>query len=320
MFSRITLAWLSAFAFVAGAGCRDSGNPGNDMGVRDLGGTTGDGGNPANDMSVMKTYADATIHAIDTATMKTDPAVGAGVNVKITGAVVTTPISAFVSNGPPAFCRYQLYVQDPQCSTPPCGIVVVAKGPMVAADLGGAQNCPDPTPSNTIISQLQMGDVVDLFGKVDWFQQMGVNVVQHEIDLDMVTKTGSGGTVTPFDVTDPGVFVSNTGTGWAMYEGTLVRLVGGGGGAYLRIDNTFPSRRPTFDVVKVNGATTSMPATFSYTYLFNTKITVDGGTMLTFPTQGMKFDSILGVPNTLPVFRGQVNPRQKSDFSPQNGL
>lgn len=231
---------------------------------------------------------------------------GDGVAVKLAGMVVTTPVAKFVDS---PFCKYEVWVQDPDCTTAPCGILAIAKGPMLKPLDGGTRDCPNPSQAQTILATIQQDDNVDLYGVVDVFRPTGSMVTQHKLDLDMITRTSGKRTVTPFSVTDPTVFVNNTGSGWATYEGTLVTVAPTGG--TLTVQNSFPMNRPTFE-------TTPGPALWGYAFLFDDpRVMIDGGTR-TFPVEGMTFNAITGVATSL--FGGQILPRSKEDFAPENGL
>jgi len=306
MFSRITLAWLSAVALVVGgAGCRDNNTGTNDMAIRDLGANSGDLAGV--DMSVMKTYKDATPNQIDTAPI-TDVNYGDGINVKLSRMVAVTPVAMFLDR---PFCKSEVWVQDPACQTPPCGILLVARGPMLTPLDGSTRDCPSPSAADTILKNVQLGDNVDVYGTVDAYKPTGKMVTQHRLDIDRIdVLTGTRETINPIVVTDPTLFVNNTGGGWNMYEGTLITL-DPPAAAELTVQKPFPMNRPTFE-------TTPGPVIWTYTFLFNTQVTVDGGWMLTFPVTGQRFTSITGVVATL--FDGQIVPRAQTDFTPQNGL
>jgi hypothetical protein len=298
MFSRITLAWLSAVALAAGAGCRDTSTGTNDMGLRDLGVPAGSD-LAGVDMSIMKTYRDTTIHEIDTAPTN-DPNVGDKQNVKLTRVVAITPVTIFLDY---PFCKTEVWVQDPACTTPPCGILLVAKGPRNSSatmDASAQRDCPDPNVADTILKNVNQGDTFDVTGTVGAYKPKNVTI--HRIDIDSLTPNSNAGTITPIAITDsdPSKFLSNTGTNWNMYEGTLITLKPATGKFTIGAGPNVP----TF-VTNPGGAL------WARTFLFDTR--VDGGVGY-FPLTGDQYSQITGVVATL--FNGEIIPRATSDFIP----
>ena len=71
-------------------------------------------------------YQPASIHEIDT-----DPGdgpFGNATRVELRQVVAVTDVDKYV-NSTNQQCRYQIWVQDAACMTPPCGLVVKAIGP-----------------------------------------------------------------------------------------------------------------------------------------------------------------------------------------------
>src|SRR4051794_30520090 len=117
------------------AGCRDDNN---NFKPVDLSMSMDDmGGGGAVDMKMPTNYVPHTINEIDTGAVTTHQA------VKVTD-VIATSIVAYFKSKSQTICTYEVYVQDPSCNTPPCGIAVQADGPMVSNN-----TCPKATQSGT---------------------------------------------------------------------------------------------------------------------------------------------------------------------------
>jgi hypothetical protein len=294
MFRKLALV-ASSLMVLAVAGCRnDTPFMPADLSV------SGDGGGGGNDMSMMKMYTAATPHDIDTGM------VTKGTNVKLTGMVVVAPVSKFFSKSS-ATCKYEIIVQDPACSAPPCGIVVETNGMHLPVMDAGSGSCPTPPNSGTFLDPLGIGDNVDLTGAVDTFaDNMNAAIVQHSITADSTTKTAGTATISAMPVPND-QFVTHTTGQWMMYEGTVITLSGTGGGK-LTITSVDANTPFHFHTMPGN-------ADWGNDYHFSYKGNADnfdaGGS---FPQVGLQFTSITGVVDTL--FGGAVKPRLMSDFVP----
>lgn len=259
-----------------------------------------------NDMSgsadlMTRVYTAATPNQIDTSGAA--GSFGKGTAVKLTGVVVVTP-SRFIEAMQNTRCDYLLHVQDPACTTPPCGIMAIVKGATKAA----ADKCPFTDDTTSVLKGSRVGDMVDIEGVVDlrtWsplaMDGGTMSTIEHQVDIDTYVKTGTG-TVTAMTVTDGSKFTTyGNGSEWNKYEGTLIKVQPGG----------------KLQVTKVDGAV--QPYHF-YTSPGNTDwgtdnrglYRADGGA--DFPQVGLQFTSISGVP--VMAFGGAIQPRFMNDFVP----
>lgn len=289
---------LAALVF-GGAACRDDVKPfqGVDLStpVNDgsVGGNT-DSGSNGKDASA-SVYTETTAHDIDTGV------IAANKPVKLTG-VIATSIVAFFKAAGKTRCDYEVWVQDAgQCTAPPCGILVEVQGPPVANN-----TCPKAEMSGTPLAMVKQGDKLDVTGLVDDFASTGpatdmtpkMSVVQHAVQVgkqDSVTVTASNQMLPDPLVVDGSAFVTYLGTGWAKYEGTLVKLEG------VSVDSV--DMYGNF-VTQPGGANWGSTFSFLYRYTGN-----DAGT---FPSAGMHFTSITGLVSTL--FGGTLVARGSKDF------
>jgi hypothetical protein len=299
MFKTFALSALIASSALT-LGCRDP----EPFKPADLSVNMGDGGMNMNDMT-MKVYKAGTINEIDTNPI-TGGAFGRGTAVKLTGVIVVTP-ARFIESNQSMRCDYLVHVQDPLCNTPPCGLLAIVRGPTKPA----ADQCKFADDSGTVLANSRVGDKVDIEGVVDnraWspLSMDGgatMNTIEHQVDIDTYTKTGTG-TVTAMNVVaDTSKFQSYAvGPDWQKYEGTLVKLTPMAG---------------KLTVTKNDGAV--QPFHF-YTTPGNTDwgtdnrglYRADGGA--DFPQVGLQFSSISGVP--VMAFGGAVMPRFMNDFTP----
>lgn len=305
------LALIAMFAGgILQAGCRDSGT--SDAFVpADLSVKGDGGGGGGNDLSTTKMYTTMTPNAIDT---------GGGslknMAVKVTGVVTTTPVNAFTASKK-TVCKYDVVVQDPACTTPPCGIVLQETGMMNAAGVTTTQCI--QAKGMTMLGGLMVGDKVDAAGVVDIFpDMMNSAIAQHSITLDTVTKTGTG-TITPIMVTDPPMATANSNfvlhvTGsWSMYEGTLITVVPPTGSklAVEMIDTATPYDFYTSPPSPGTPSPTTQAAwSTNYRYTYGGT----GGDAGAFPALHSQWSSITGV--VLTIFGGSVAPRFMQDFKP----
>lgn len=311
------LAVLGLSTSVALVGCRSDGgnnnNGNNDLtasGSTDLKGSTGDGGQKT-DMPAFDTYTETTPHAIDVGDIQKFE------TVKLLGMVVTTPVIFFKSKGG-TMCKYEMWVQDPTCSSEsaaPCGIVI--EDPTDYAM--GSNGCAYPDKSNSILKDIKEGDNVDIFGVVDSFADSKPlsgkpAVVQHSVEVQKITKTSGTATVTAITLTtdaDVARFVSKAGDGWAKFEGTIVKLAPSG--KKLTITDVYDFDAKTGSLRAGLGATlddtkdASLGDDFSFIYRPST----DAGKQ-DFPLKGNQFTSITGVVNT--IFGGTFCPVYADDW------
>jgi hypothetical protein len=293
------------------AGCQSpfsSQPPPIDLGTNDL--TQGGAQDMASsDANMMTMYTAMSPHDIDTA-----PGTIKNKAVKLVGVVVTTPVSTFLSQK--TQCVYEVTVQDPACTTPPCGIVVDLNGPTVASGKT-ASDCPFAKDTTTAFKATSVGDVLDVTGTVDTFADSKPNgtpaVVEHSIKADSVTKTGGPMTITPMVPADITQFVTHVPGDWNKYEGTLVTIKPSAGKLTLSsIDTMSPYHFHTMPG-NVDWATTFHGIYKSIGDGGTADVPFDGGTNY-FPQQGLLFSSITGVVYT--IFGGQVTPRFMDDFKP----
>jgi hypothetical protein len=263
--------------------------PGSDLSM------TGGGG----DQGMNLNYYATTPHDIDVASA-TDANVGKGKAVKISGMVALSLVNEF-KNSAKTKCYYEVWVQDPSCSTPPCGIDVQVVTPFPS----GAQYCPYAKDSGTILANVSAGDNVDITGTVDNFPDKNSSVVEHEIVADSWTKTAGTAKIMATVVTDPTAFKNGTGSGWAMYESMLVTIQPAVKLQITGIDSSTPYQ---VHACPSNNLSCTATADFGTTWrnLYNSK---DMGEILSV---GEQFTSITGIVDT--VFGGSVDPRFKTDF------
>ncbi len=301
------LAYAAVFVGVAGVatiiGCGDDGG---NTGKPDFSMTGGDGGNNdlSGDMNVIeKMYIPATPHDIDTNTI--GGMFSKGTAVKLTGLIVLAPPTSFKSNSSKD-CNYQVWAQDPTCTTPPCGLVIVTKP---ITNPGGTDAfCPFASATTTPLKNIWKGDKIDVTGVVDTFASTATapatgTVVQHEVEIDAVTQVATKQALpTPIAITDTAtsIFTTYSGSGWAMYEGTYVKLSPPGGGKFTTTLDAF------------GGWTTTQGAHYADTFTGFFK--PDGGVTNMYPPNGSMFSSISGIVGM--TFGGGIMPTDPTDFVP----
>ena len=229
----------------------------------------------------------AAIHDIDVGK------VSAGRAVTVTGLVVTGLAfnNGFDAN-PPMQCRYRAFAQDP-VGKAPCGIQLAALGPSCTMNASSGCDCPTAADSKTILSDLAIGDVVDLLGHVHLVavDVDGGAVAEHELEVTMVTKTGTGEAM-PTPISDPTLFAKD-GVGYRDYESMLVALQPAAG-----ITVTAPSAK----FASFSGGGAFFAGTYADAF-------ENGGQ---FPPAKSKWTSITGVAN--PRAGGGIAPRSERDF------
>jgi hypothetical protein len=212
------LAFVAALTLFA-SGCRDDGTVTHpDFSVnRDLAmAVVTDGGGGGNDLSVTKMYMDVTPNAIDTGTLADMTA------VRLTRVVAVTPVDRFFSHTT-GYCHYQMWVQDPACTTPPCGLNVQASGEKLVLD-ASVGSCKSTSTSGTPLASVHVGDTIDVVGVTHVYTSGTIR--EHVIFADGITPNSNAGTITPLPITTVPATLLQTGMGtdWATYEGTYINI------------------------------------------------------------------------------------------------
>jgi len=263
----------------------------------------------------------ATPHDVDTNTIGGN--LSKGTAVKMTGLIVLAPpygFSAKISVSKDA-CKYEVYAQDPSCTTPPCGIVL--ETPAILNPNGTGMFCPYAKDTTTALKAIWRGDKVDVQGVVDTFSSSATapatgTVVQHSVTIDSLTQVSKMQTLpTPIVVADSAtsIFTPYSGSGWAMYEGTYIKLTPPSGMATFTTTLAVVTTATAKDCggFKSNGSfTTTQGASFADT--FNTFFVPDGGVINCYPSNGSSFHAIQAIVGT--VFGGSLLPADDFDFIP----
>lgn len=315
MFKKI--AYVGVFVGVTSAaamvGCTGTDPAGGNKDFATGGNTDMPGGN--NDMNVMKTYKAATPHEIDTNQIGGD--FGKGTAVSMSGMIVISPISGFSANMDKD-CAFQVFVQDPTCSTGPCGLVIVTK-PITNPNGTGAF-CGFQGSDATPLKNVKVGDKVDVKGVVDTFASTAMapatgTVVQHEVEIDELTVTMSGQALpAAVAVTDTAssMFKPYSGSGWAMYEGMRVKLSAPSGKLVTTLNRVTSGGKNCGGFNSNGGFTTAQGANFADTYNFT--YVPDAGEVNCWPQDNLMFTSITGIVSAL--FGGALLPSDDLDFEP----
>jgi hypothetical protein len=240
---------VGCLAALSSSGCGDDGSSGGsdggggDMVARaDDGGATGDDLAKIGDLATTppRAYDDSSAHAIDTASPS-------GTLVRLRGVVVTTPVTGGTvkrTGGPAAeyFCRYSMWVQDPTCTTAPCGILLRTESPVTAAPTA----CPRDAAS-TLLGALAPGDNVDVEGATGWHDSRdpagGAGLTrEHFVTVDRASAAaGTPKTIDDVVISDDATlaafakFSTAADQSWQRYEGMRVRLEPAGG--FVTVDN-----------------------------------------------------------------------------------
>jgi hypothetical protein len=248
----------------------------------------------------------ATAHGVDTNGV--GGMFGKGTAIMMTGLIATTPVHYYKCSSKTKCC-YEAYAQDPTCTTPPCGILLEVKD--IALNSAGKCDYADAVMPPIALGPVKEGDKIDLTGTVDLFAGSGMvdggtagSWVQHSIVLTSLTDNGAGTLPAPMVVSDGSIFTAYTGSGWAMYEGTRVKVQPTSG--MLSITENLQVQSVAPYSFRTSPGTTEWGTT--YDTLYNPK----GGTRL--DAVGTMYTSISGVVGT--VFGGSVIPSQASDFTP----
>ncbi len=161
---------------------------------------------PVPDMAMpMYNYTPATINQIDT-----DPGngpFGNGVRVVLDRVVAVTKVDKYV-NSANQQCRYQIWVQDANCKTPPCGLVVKAIGPMAPSATSTGKDCPAASVSGTLLNTVGKGDNVRVRGRliVEVDNNPPMTVVEHQLFVESLEILSADLTVNPVVISDQTVF------------------------------------------------------------------------------------------------------------------
>jgi len=161
---------------------------------------------PVPDMAMpMYNYTSATINQIDT-----DPGngpFGNGVRVVLDRVVAVTKVDKYV-NSANQQCRYQIWVQDANCKTPPCGLVVKAIGPMAPSATSTGKDCPSASVSGTLLNAVGKGDNVRVSGRliVEVDNNPPMTVVEHQLFVEAMEILSADLTVNPVVISDQTVF------------------------------------------------------------------------------------------------------------------
>lgn len=252
------------------------------------------------DMGLAYDYKPATISQINA-----DPGNGPYGNaqrVVLERVVAVTKVDKYV-NSANQQCRYQIWVQDPLCTTPPCGLVIKAIGPMAPSATASGKDCPSASTSGTLLDTIGRNDNVRVRGKlvfeVDNVQPM--TVVEHQLFVETLEILSPDATITPTMLTDSAMynqFVTHLGQTWNKYEGMLVTLA------------------PTTGTLQVTAFDSSgfntNPGGSTWGDTFDSDYYPAGAT--TFPTVGSMWKSITAVVSTR--HGGELMPLRNKDFVP----
>jgi hypothetical protein len=282
-------------------GCGDGGG----SGTPDFAMKT-DGGGPGQDLSVNKMYAMATPHDVDTNMIGGN--FGVGTAVQMSGLIVLAPPYGFASNSK-MDCKYEVYAQDPSCSTPPCAIILETQA--IPNPNGTGQFCPYASDTTTPLKMIWEGDKVNVSGVVDTFPSTGMandmspsgTIVQHSITIDTLDQVSTKNTLPAATVvTDatPSLFVPYSGTGWAMYESMLITLKPASGKFTTTLD--------------MYGGWTCAPGGAHFADDYTGFFRPDGAAANMYPPNGSMFSSITGIVGT--TFGGGILPTSPDDFVP----
>lgn len=282
---------LVPLALAAVAGCSDNNTM--TMAMPDLATTP--------DMaSVVYQYKSATIHQIDT-----DPGngpFGEGQRVVLDRVVAVTKVDKYVSSSQQ--CRYQIWVQDPNCTAPPCGMVVKAIGPMAPSATSTGKDCPAARLSGTPLDTVSHTDLVRVRGLLTFSidDQPQMTVVEHQLYADSIEIIAPNQTLTPMVISDPTVFAQfkrHQGTTWNKYEGMYLTL------------------QPTTGTLQVSTYTSgsgfqTIPGSTDWGDTFDSDYYPSGAS--SFPTTFSTWKSISGVVSTRKG--GELMPVRNKDFVP----
>lgn len=254
----------------------------------------------AGDLGPAYNYTAATINQIDN-----DPGNGPYGNsqrVVLNQVVAVTKVDKYV-NSTNQQCRYQMWVQDATCTTPPCGMVVKSIGPLAPSATSTGKDCPSAATSGTALATVARGDNLRIRGhlifEIDSTPPM--SVAEHQLFIDSLEILPSTQTITPLalsDATKFGLLVTHVGTLWQTYEGMYVAL------------------QPTSGLLQIStfsghGFQTS-PGSTDWGNAFDSDYYPTGA--VTYPVVGSTFHAIFGVVSAR--HGGEIMPVRSKDFVP----
>lgn len=245
-------------------------------------------------------YTPATINQIDT-----DPGngpFGNSVMVVLDRVVAVTKVDKYV-NSTNQQCRYQIWIQDPACTTPPCGMVVKAIGGAAPSANASGKDCPSVSSTSTPLAMVGRGDNLKIRGKliVEVDSTAPMTVVEHQLFVDSLEVLTEDKSIDPLLITDNAVigqFVQSQGKTWNKYEGMYVTL------------------QPSVGLLQVSAFTGSgfqtTPGNTEWGDTFDGDYYPTGVT--TYPAVGTTFHAISGVVSTR--HGGEIMPGRPKDFAP----
>lgn len=256
-----------------------------------------------NDMGTMTNYqyTAATIAQIN-ADSGSGP-FGNAQRVSLDRVVAVTDVDRYV-NATNVQCRYQIWVQDATCTTPPCGMVLKAIGPMAPSATSSGSDCPSARLSGTPFDTVKRGDNVRVKGKiiVEIDSTAPSVVVEHQLFVDSLEILDQAQSITPLVISDSTVytqFQTHLGKTWNKYEGMYVTI-----------------QPPMNGVLTVSKFSSSgfqtTPGPIEWGDVFDNDYYPTGVTM--YPTMGTTFHAISGVVSTR--HGGEIMPVRNKDFAP----
>lgn len=249
---------------------------------------------------LLPNYVPATPHQIDT-----DPGngpFGNGKDVSLTQVVAVTGVDRYV-NSTNQQCRYQVWVQDPACMTPPCGMVIKAIGPKAPNPNSTGKDCPSARVSGTVLANISRGDNITVYGHVivEVDSAPPMTVVEHQIFADSIVPLPNDKSIAPTVITDPTTypqFTTHTGVGFDRYEGMYITL------------------QPDKVLLQVSSFSGSgfqtLPGNVTWGDTFDGDYYPMGATM--FPTVGSTYHAISAVVSAR--HGGELMPVRNKDFVP----
>lgn len=249
------------------------------------------------DLSIV--YTATTPYQVDTNTLSK------GMPVSMTGLIVLAPPTGFsakvkvTGDG----CRFEVWAQDPSCTTPPCGIVLETAA--ILNPGGAGAFCAPSYADGTLLKGVTSGEKLDVKGVINTFASTnnGATVVQHAIDLDAVTITDTNQALPASTIvtdTNPSLFVPYSGTGWATYEGMYITLKPPSGKFTTTLD--------------AFGGWFCAPGGAHYTDTYTGFFRPDGAAANMWPPNGSMFVAISGIVSL--TFGGGILPTDYAEFEP----
>lgn len=248
----------------------------------------------------MYDYKPATIHQIDTDS-GSGP-FGDGQRVVLDRVVAVSKVDKYV-NSVNQQCRYQIWVQDAACTTPPCGLVLKAVGPQAPSPSSTGKDCPSKTDSGTLLAQIGRGDNARIRGKIvlEPDNVQPYTVLEHQLFVESIEILPQEQIITPTVFENTAMynqFQRHLGMTWNKYEGMLVTLRPNAG---------------TLQVLSLDGkGFQTSPGPVDWGDTFDGDYYPAGAT--TFPAIGAMYRAISGVVSTR--HGGGILPGRNSDFVP----